>query len=383
MKLAIQIAWRFLTSAKKQTLIIILGISVGVSVQVFIGSLISGLQKNLVETAIGSSSHITVIPDGNQTIDNYEDTITLMNNESDQFTVITPVFDLPGILEKGTDKTEILYRGLDFETANTIYKLDERLVEGGLPDADKEIALGIKIKEELDLSVGDTITIEIIGRFETLTIVGFFDIGVAQLNRSWGVGTIETLQSIAASTGATRIETQLSDTFEAEALALELDSLLAADDLKTQNWMIENESLLSGLQGQSISSLMIQIFVIVSVVLGISSTLAITVMQKSRQIGIMKAMGIKDRDASYVFLSEGFILGIFGAIGGVLLGLGLSYAFTTFAVNSDGTPVVPLSIDAGFIALSGAIALVACLVASLTPAIKSSKMTVIEVIRNA
>lgn len=383
MKLAIQIAWRFLTSAKKQTLIIILGISVGVSVQVFIGSLISGLQKNLVKTAIGSSSHITVIPDGNQTIDNYEDTITLMNNESDQFTVITPVFDLPGILEKGTDKIEILYRGLDFETANTIYKLDERLVEGGLPDADKEIALGIKIKEELDLSVGDTITIEIIGRFETLTIVGFFDIGVAQLNRSWGVGTIETLQSIAASTGATRIETQLSDTFEAEALALELDSLLAADDLKTQNWMIENESLLSGLQGQSISSLMIQIFVIVSVVLGISSTLAITVMQKSRQIGIMKAMGIKDRDASYVFLSEGFILGIFGAIGGVLLGLGLSYAFTTFAVNSDGTPVVPLSIDAGFIALSGAIALVACLVASLTPAIKSSKMTVIEVIRNA
>jgi lipoprotein-releasing system permease protein len=54
MKLAFQIAWRFLTSAKRQTLIIILGISVGVSVQVFIGSLISGLQDNLVETAIGS-----------------------------------------------------------------------------------------------------------------------------------------------------------------------------------------------------------------------------------------------------------------------------------------------------------------------------------------
>lgn len=383
MKLAFQIAWRFLTSAKRQTLIIILGISVGVSVQVFIGSLISGLQKNLVETAIGSSSHITVIPDGGQTIDNYEDTMTLLSDESDLFTVITPVFDLPGILEKGTEKTEILYRGLEFDSANGIYKLDERLVEGTLPDAANEIALGIRIKEELGLTVGESITIEILGGFETLEIVGFFDIGVAQLNRSWGVGTLSTLQSMASSTGITRIETQLSDTFEAEALALELDQILESDGLKTQNWMIENESLLSGLQGQSISSLMIQIFVIVSVVLGISSTLAITVMQKSRQIGIMKAMGIKDRDASYVFLSEGFILGIFGAIGGVLLGLGLSYAFTTFAVNSDGTPVVPLSIDAGFIALSGGIALVACLVASLTPAIKSSKMTVIEVIRNA
>lgn len=383
MKLAFQIAWRFLTSAKRQTLIIILGISVGVSVQVFIGSLISGLQANLIETAIGSSSHITVVEDNNGVIDDVDGTIQLLSNQSDLFTVITPVFDLPGILEKGTDKTEILYRGLEFDSANGIYKFDERMVEGTIPDALDEIALGIKIKEELDLNVNDTITIEIIGGFKTLTIVGFFDIGVAQLNRSWGVGTIETLQAIASSTGATRIETQISETFEAEALALTLDTVLAPTGLKTQNWMVENESLLSGLQGQSISSLMIQIFVIISVVLGISSTLAITVMQKSRQIGIMKAMGITNKDASLVFLSEGFILGIFGAIGGVLFGLGLSYAFTTFAVNSDGTPVVPLSIDSGFIALSGGIALVACLAASLTPAIKSSKLTVIEVIRNA
>lgn len=383
MKLAFQIAWRFLTSAKRQTLIIILGISVGVSVQVFIGSLISGLQDNLIDTAIGSSSHITVVDDENGVINDYQDTITLLNNQSDLFTVVTPVYDLPGILEKGTEKTEILYRGLEFDSANGIYKFDERLTEGSLPDAMNEIALGIKIKEELDLNVNDTIVIEIFGNFETLTVVGFFDIGVAQLNRSWGVGTISTLQTIAGETGATRIESQLSEAFEAETLALELDTVLLSSGLKTQNWMVENESLLSGLQGQSISSLMIQIFVIISVVLGISSTLAITVMQKSRQIGIMKAMGITNRDASLVFLSEGFFLGIFGAIGGVLFGLGLSYAFTTFALNADGTPVVPLSIDPGFIALSGGIALVACLVASLTPAIKSSKLTVIEVIRNA
>ncbi|HPG43348.1 MAG TPA: ABC transporter permease, partial [Acholeplasmataceae bacterium] len=210
MKLAFQIAWRFLTSAKRQTLIIILGISVGVSVQVFIGSLISGLQDNLVETAIGSSSHITVVEDNNGVIDDVDGTIQLLSNQSDLFTVITPVFDLPGILEKGTDKTEILYRGLEFDSANGIYKFDERMVEGTIPDALDEIALGIKIKEELDLNVNDTITIEIIGGFKTLTIVGFFDIGVAQLNRSWGVGTIETLQAIASSTGATRIETQIS-----------------------------------------------------------------------------------------------------------------------------------------------------------------------------
>ncbi len=383
MKLAFQIAWRFLMSAKRQTLVIILGISVGVSVQVFIGSLISGLQNSLVDTTIGSSSHVSVVDQEGALISNYTSVQQNMETQSDLFSVTTPVFDLPGILEKDEDKTEILYRGLVFDSANQIYKFDEKLVSGRLPQANYEVALGIAIKEELNLNLGDTIAIEIIGQMKTLTIVGFFDLSVAQLNRSWGVGTIETMQDITGQVGATKIESQLLKPFEAENVSLILDSTFSNQGLKTLNWMVENESLLSGLQGQSISSLMIQIFVIISVVLGISSTLAITVMQKSRQIGIMKAMGIKDRDASFVFLSEGFILGIFGAIGGVLLGLGLSYAFTTFALNADGTPVVPLFIDPGFIALSGGIALIASTIAALTPAIKSSKLTVIEVIRNA
>jgi lipoprotein-releasing system permease protein len=122
---------------------------------------------------------------------------------------------------------------------------------------------------------------------------------------------------------------------------------------------------------------MIQIFVIVSVVLGISSTLAITVLQKSKQLGILKAMGIKDADASFIFLFEGLLLGVFGAIVGILLGIGLLYAFTTFS----GTDI-PITIDAGFLLLSAGIAIAASTIAALSPAIKSSKLTVMEVIRN-
>ncbi len=76
-----------------------------------------------------------------------------------------------------------------------------------------------------------------------------------------------------------------------------------------------------------------------AVVLGIASVLAISVLQKSRQIGILKAMGVKDSTASFIFLSQG-LLGVIGSILGVLLGLLLAYSFTIFAVNPDGTPVV-------------------------------------------
>jgi lipoprotein-releasing system permease protein len=148
------------------------------------------------------------------------------------------------------------------------------------------------------------------------------------------------------------------------------------------NWIENNEELLSGLQGQSISSIMIQVFVIVSVVIGIASVLAIIVMQKSKQIGILKAMGLRDSDASFIFLIEGFLLGVLGAFFGILLGLGLAVIFTKFAVTSDGSPVVPLFIDVKFIFLSTLIAIIASMTAALIPARKSSKLSVIEVIRN-
>jgi len=317
-------------------------------------------------------------------ISDYQNVIDDIENGNNQVTVLSPAVDLGGILEKGELKKEVFFRGLNFSKANQIYKFDEKLTEGSsLPDAMNEIILGKTLKTDLNLSIGDTIEIEINGAYRTLTVVGFFDFNVAVINKTWGIGTLETLQDVIGSNQVTSIEMQIKEVFDAEELALLFDQTLVSDGLTTENWMTQNQELLSGLSGQSISSLMIQVFVIISVVLGISSVLAITVMQKSKQIGILKAMGIQDRDASLVFLSEGFILGIFGAIGGVLLGLGLSYSFTTFALNPDGTPVVPLNIDGGFIILSGMIALVASTLASLIPAIKSSKMTVIEVIRNA
>lgn len=386
MRLALEIAWRFLSSAKKQTLIIILGIAVGVSVQVFIGSLITGLQDGLVDTTIGQSSHITLKhAEEDVLIEDYEEKIETIEESIADLAVASPVIDLGGILEKDDTKKEVLLRGFDFDRANQIYAFDQKLTENSrLPEAENEIVLGITLMEELGVAVGETIDFDLFTGQVSLTVVGSFDFNVQQINRTWGLGTIRTLQNIlGVSNQATSIETQIKEVFEAESLAVVLDDRFEDDNLTTTNWMSENQELLSGLQGQSISSLMIQIFVIISVVLGISSVLAITVMQKSKQIGILKAMGIQNRDASLVFLWEGFILGIFGAIGGVLLGLGLSYAFQTFALNPDGTPVVPLTIDGGFILLSAMIALFASTLASLTPAIKSSKLTVIEVIRNA
>lgn len=93
-------------------------------------------------------------------------------------------------------------------------------------------------------------------------------------------------------------------------------------------------------------------------------------------------MGFQNTYLTLIFLFQGLILGIFGAIVGILFGIGLLFAFKTFALNPDGTPVVPLNIDPSFMLLSPLIAIIADLLSSIIPARKPSKLTVIEVIRN-
>lgn len=385
MKLAFSIAKRFLWSGKSQTILIILGIAIGVSVQVFIGSLIRGLQDDLVNSTIGSSSHITIThEDDREPIDDYMARITTLESSDIPFTAMSETINLNGSLIDGDDANPTLLRGFDFTKANAIYGFDDALTEGRLPESDNEITLGVLLAETVGLGVGDDITFTTpTTAGQTLEIVGLFDFNVQSVNETWSLAslnTVGTLKGFAAGQ-VDAIETQIDDVFEAETYTLTLEEKLS-DEWSVSNWMQENAELLSGLNGQSISSVMIQIFVMVSVVLGISSVLAITVLQKSRQIGILKAMGITDRDASLIFLSEGLILGLIGAVFGVLLGLGLGVAFQTFALDADGNPVVGLSIDPGFIAISAAVALLAAVIASVIPARKSSSLSVIEVIRN-
>jgi lipoprotein-releasing system permease protein len=194
--------------------------------------------------------------------------------------------------------------------------------------------------------------------------------------------TLATAQEVFAyEDKVTAIEMQVKDVFTADEIAAAISDDISAE-IKVENWKDQNAALLSGLNGQSVSSLMIQVFVLVSVLLGIASVLAITVVQKSRQIGILKAMGIQDKAASRIFLLQGLMLGVAGAIVGVALGLGLAYAFTKFALNPDGTPVVSLFIDPKFITLSAVIAIVVSALAAMIPARKSSRLNPIEVIRN-
>jgi lipoprotein-releasing system permease protein len=386
MRLAFSIAMRFLSSSKTQTLLIVMGIAIGVSVQVFIGSLIQGLQKDLVDTTIGSSAQITVFSSENNGVEEWQDIISEIASLDlpTDLTALSASADIPVFISSGDRALSVLLRGLQLPESHVIYKTDSRLIDGSLPEGDGEIIIGKGLKDELDVNLGEEITIFTPDRtVETLKVVGVFDLGVASLNKNWLISTIGTAQSVGKlGDTVTSIEMQVSEVFKADENASIISERLSGSALKVTDWKSQNEDLLSGLNGQSVSSIMIQVFVIIAVSLGIASVLAITVVQKSRQIGILKAMGLKDSTTSFVFLFQGLALGIVGAVVGIAFGILLIIMFSTFAVGTDGEPIIRISLSYGFVMMSAFIAIGASTIAAVVPARRSSKLSPVEVIRN-
>ena len=386
MKISFKIALRFLKSTKGQTALIALGIAVGVSVQIFIGSLIQGLQKSLIDKTVGNSSQVTLSSDtSDRLISDYDSIVDNIKESDSRIKNVSVVSDSPALIKTDLKTYSVLVRGMNIDDSDKIYDLKDNIYEGKVPSNKFETLVGKDLKEELNLNLNDKIDlITNSGDVKTLIVTGFYDLKVASINKAWLITDLSSAKEL-FSTGdkITGIEMQVTDVFKADEIATVIGSDISRSDIKVDNWKDQNASLLSGLNGQSISSYMIQVFVMVSVILGIASVLIITVVQKSKQIGILKAMGIKDRQSSLIFLFEGFLLGLMGAILGVALGLGLSFIFTKFALNPDGTPVVELYINYNFIIISAVIALIASTLAALIPARGSSKLNPIEVIRNA
>lgn len=386
MRLAFRIALRFLSSSKGQTILIALGIAIGISVQIFIGSLIEGLQVGLLDATIGRSAHISVAAeDKKDPLDFYAQIESLLRDRFPEIKAISPSISNGGFLRLDDANEQIVFRGFDLTKANQIYKFDEALVSGRLDFKDEEVLIGTELAVENDIRLGDYVDLVTPkGKVQPLKVIGFFDLKVSSLNKTWIIGDLNLGKSLFGYDAwqSSNLEIQVEEPFSADTTAFRMKVVASKYPVRISNWKFENAQLLSGLKGQSSSSLIIQVFVVISVVLGIASVLAITVLQKSKQLGILKAMGLNDLQSSLVFLFQGFILGVLGGVLGIGLGIGLLWSFSTFALNADGTPVVPIFINMQFILLSGFIAVSASTLASIIPAFKSRTLSPIEVIKN-
>jgi lipoprotein-releasing system permease protein len=287
---------------------------------------------------------------------------------------------------------------LGIETASylRIVPLDSFLVAGRLDLDGRKVVVGVGLARDLGLSVGDRVRLSAGadgragltvpgGRMPddasnaAFTVSGLFDIGNADLNDRWVFASLRTAQTLfGIEGGASTIQVKVAEIYEAESLSREI---AARTGLVADSWMATNAQLLTGLRSQGASSVMIQVFVVLAVALGISSVLAVSVVQKSREIGILRATGTSTRQILRVFLAQGAILGLLGSAVGIVLGIGLGVAFQGVASNPDGSPRFPVMLDVVLYLRTAAIAVGVGIAAALIPARRAARMNPSDAIR--
>ncbi|MFN3310593.1 MAG: ABC transporter permease, partial [Thermomonas sp.] len=207
-----------------------------------------------------------------------------------------------------------------------------------------------------------------------LNVSGIFELGVRELDARYVYLDLKQAQALLGLPGGvTVIDATVVDLFGADRIAARVHALTG---LKAESWMQTNAQLLNALRSQSLSTRMISAFVALSVALGIASVLAVSVAQRTREIGILRAMGTRREQIRKVFLIQGAVLGLAGSLAGAIAGLGLVGAFNTFGPGLFSIPLPPALIPAAM-----TLATLAGVVAAAIPATRAARLDPVEAIR--
>jgi lipoprotein-releasing system permease protein len=397
------VAIRFLREGRMQTVFILVGVAIGVGVIVFMSALLAGLQGNFIARVLSGQAHIQLLPSKEVTrtlhrvmpgeadasivqpplqrlksIDQWQSLRTTVRDMSD-VVVVSPVVGGSALAVRGSANRAISLTGVEPEGYFQIVKLPEKIVRGKPRLTGQDMLIGTDLASDLGVDVGDKLRVaNAAGEATSLTISGVFDLGNKGANQRSTFVTLRTAQSLLGLLGGvTSIEVTVRDVYAAEVVAQRIQ---AATGVQADSWIKTGAQFFSAVSAQSTANTAIRFFVGLSVAFGIASVLVVSVVQKSREIGILRAMGISRGQVLRVFLLQGGLLGWGGAVLGCMVGaLGL-VLWQKLTLNADGTALFPLVLDPLLFAVALGLATVTGLAAAYAPALRAARLDPVEAI---
>ena len=348
-----------------QTVLIIVGVALGVAVIVFMSALLSGLQSNIIRRTLNSQAPIVVVPpeqmarslrDGEpsavnlqprsqqlRSIDQWQ-TVRQTIERMPDVTAVTPVVSGPGFALRGDASKAISLTGIEPESYLLVIALVEKMVQGGVTLTSSDIVIGTDLAKDLGAELGDKLRVTTAsGSVETLRITGIFDFGNKAVNGRNVFVSLRTAQSLLNLVGGvSSLEVRIRDPFAAETIAQGISS---ETGLQADSWIKTNAQFFTAIAAQSLSNTVIRFFVGLTAALGIASVLVVSVVQKSKEIGILRAMGTSRGQVLRLFLLQGGAMGLAGSVIGSAMGYVFVLVWTGIARNPDGTPLFIIEIQ--------------------------------------
>jgi lipoprotein-releasing system permease protein len=401
------VALRFLREGRFQTILIVAGVAAGVAVFIFITALVNGLQANTIRRTLGTQAHVVVRPaeevavmqrsvvPGVQAMPRVEaraqrlrsiDQWQLLEAELGRvrgIVNVSPMVTGPGFAVRGDASKSIAIVGIDPVRYSRIVAIGDKLILGEFRVLAGEAVLGRELAQDLGIGIGDRVRLVttengvITG--DTFTVTGIVDLGVRELNRRTvyvGLRTAQSLLSLPG--GVSQLDLTVADLFDAEQIA---QGLAARTGLAVESWMKTNEQLLTAINAQTVTTRMIRSFVAAIVVLGVASVLVVSVVQKRREIGILRAMGAQRGAIARIFLLQGALVALTGSIAGCGLAATMMVVFGRLARNADGTPLFDLVISPQLFVIASAGAVLSGVLAAFAPARRAAALDPAQAIR--
>lgn len=398
-----RVATRFLNEGRVQTLLIVVGVAAGVAVIAFISALVTGLQKNTFEKTLGTQAHITlqardnlVTPARPPKVDEYVFARTQARAQQSRsianwqalipildavpgVSAVSPKISAAGLALRGEASRAVSLTGVDLDQYERIVHIRPKIISGVYRLNPGEAMMGRELASDLGLTPGDHFNVLTGIISESFRISALLDLGGAEINRRTVIIPLRAAQSMTGlAGGATSLELALKDVWNAEEVAKELSGRLP---YKVESWQQVNAQLVSALSAQSLTTAIIRLVVLVVVILGIASVMVVSVVQKNREIGILRAIGATQGQILRIFLLQGAIVSLIGSMIGIALAYGAIYAFTHLVRDAQGLAIFNITLSPWMAFLVAGVASVCGTLAAVLPARRAAALDPAKAIR--
>jgi len=396
-------ASRFLREGRMQSIAIVLGVSIGVGVIVFMSAALSAQMTNIIRRVLSAQAHIVLLPPKEvarplrggraaaqaaivqkpfqrvRSIDQWQ-RILRETEQMPSVTAAAPSASGSVLAVRGEATRAVTLNGVDPALYFRIVPLPEKVVSGAPRLGSEDIIVGTELASDLGVVVGDKLRIVPgTGEGVALTVTALVDLGSKGANQRTAYAALHTAQALLGLIGgASSIDVTVRDIYAAEDVAKAIE---ASSGVEADSWIRTNSQFFTAINAQRVANTTIRFFVALAIAFGIAAVLIVSVVQKSREIGILRAMGASQGQILRVFLLEGAVLGLAGSVFGCAIAATAIAVWEHFVVDASGIALLAIGYDWKIFAGAAVLATLTGLVSAIWPALRGARLDPVVAIR--
>jgi lipoprotein-releasing system permease protein len=400
----LHVALRYLLAKRKQAFISVisfistLGVTVGVMAVIIALALMTGLQQELRDRIVGANPHVYVWKQGG---------IVDYQAEADRLGRIPHVIGAApeilgqGLISAGQDSLPIQIKGIDPALEPQVTDIVGAMESGSLDaltaQADERdgILIGKDLAAKLGAKMGDSVLLltpqgtlspmGMIPRTRQLRVAGIFSLGLYEIDSQWGLVSLDVAKRLLGKPGIELIQLKVDDIYDAPQIAESISATLGSEYI-TQDWADMNRSLFEALTLEKVAIALAIGLIVMVAALNIIASLVLLVMEKHRDIAILKTMGASARSMTIIFMLQGLIIGIVGTLVGAASGYAIArladrYELIKVPIDVYQVSHMPFTVLPVDVALVVGVAVLICFVATIYPSRQAARLDPVQALR--